>query len=130
MSAAQTVSSEVCMRCDPNFLFVCLHISDRFCIIAGTGKVSKVKKGTWLDQTKIRQELGRKPLSAHQQRQLAHTAAGGSCPVPVCTSFVFTGNCFKTLAGRWQSGPLAFAFIDDIMFPRSRAQRLSWSGPE
>lgn len=42
----------------------------------GTGKVAKVKKGTWLDQTKARQELGRKPLSAHQQRQLAHTAAG------------------------------------------------------
>ena len=42
----------------------------------GTGKVTKVKKGTWLDQTKARQELGRKPLSAHQQRQLAHTAAG------------------------------------------------------
>ncbi|DBA73642.1 TPA: hypothetical protein ACH3X2_009627 [Trebouxia sp. C0005] len=44
---------------------------------AGTGKVTRVKKGTWLDQTKVRQELGRKPLSAHQQRQMAHTAAGG-----------------------------------------------------
>ena len=46
--------------------------------IAGTGKVTRVKKGTWLDQTKVRQELGRKPLSAHQQRQMAHTAAGKS----------------------------------------------------
>ncbi|KAL0056127.1 hypothetical protein WJX82_007993 [Trebouxia sp. C0006] len=44
---------------------------------AGTGKVTRVKKGTWLDQTKVRQELGRKPLSAHQQRQMAYTAAGG-----------------------------------------------------
>ena len=45
---------------------------------AGTSKVSKVKKGTWLDQVKAKEELGRKPLSAHQQRQLAHTAAGQS----------------------------------------------------
>lgn len=49
--------------------------------IAGTGKVTRVKKGTWLDQTKVRQQLGRKPLSAHQQRQMAHTAAGQSSQV-------------------------------------------------
>jgi len=49
--------------------------------IAGTGRVTRVKKGTWLDQTKVRQELGRKPLSAHQQRQMAHTAAGQSSQV-------------------------------------------------
>ena len=51
--------------------------------IAGTGKVTRVKKGTWLDQTKVRQELGRKPLSAHQQRQMAHTAAGRSWSRPL-----------------------------------------------
>ena len=47
---------------------------------AGTSKVTKAKKGTWLDQTKLKQELDRKPLSAHQQRQLAHTAAGQCLP--------------------------------------------------
>ena len=48
------------------------------CDAAGLGKVMKAKKGTWLDQRKIKHELSRKPLSAHQQRQLAHTAAGES----------------------------------------------------
>lgn len=66
-------------NCHPWYLcpVICNHLyADTLPDATGTGKVAKVKKGTWLDQTKARQELGRKPLSAHQQRQLAHTAAG------------------------------------------------------
>lgn len=59
------------------------------CDVAGLGKVMKAKKGTWLDQRKIKHELSRKPLSAHQQRQLAHTAAGEStCSKDGCVKHV------------------------------------------
>ena len=122
MSAPQTLSCELRMPLD---LYVCLHIPDKFCITAGTGKVSKVKKGTWLDQTKIRQELGRKPLSAHQQRQLAHTAAGVPCPLPV--RFVSSHYMQHLLAGaKVPVGPLASASKHDL----GSEIPLSWSGPE
>lgn len=67
----------------------CLHAHTLFAA-TGTGKVTKVKKGTWLDQTKARQELGRKPLSAHQQRQLAHTAAG---MLGMAALLIYTAEC-------------------------------------
>ena len=78
------------------------------CDVAGLGKVMKAKKGTWLDQRKIKHELSRKPLSAHQQRQLAHTAAGestcskdGICQT--CQAEHNIATCYTHHACAWNS---------------------------